>query len=70
MPMELHRRLLGLRHTDVFADIMYSFRKPDDGARYFAAYRQRLRSVDDIGSDRATGLAAGDHAALRAFYGR
>ena len=49
---------------------MYSFREPDDGARYFAAYRQRLRSVDDIGSDRATGLAAGDHAALRALYGR
>ena len=61
---------LGLRHTDVFADIMYSFREPDDGERYFAAYRRRLRSVDDIGSDRATGLTAGDLAALRALYGR
>jgi hypothetical protein len=59
---------LGLRHTDVFADIMYSFRQPDDGDRYFAAYRRRLRSVDDIGSDRATGLAPGDLAALRALY--
>jgi predicted Zn-dependent protease len=61
---------LGLRHTDVFADIMYSFREPDDGERYFAAYRRRLRSVDDVGSDRATGLAPGDLAALRALYGR
>jgi hypothetical protein len=61
---------LGLRHTDVFADIMYSFREPDDGERYFAAYRRRLRSVDDIGSDRATGLAPGDRAALRALYAR
>ena len=61
---------LGLPHTDVFADIMYSFREPDDGERYFAAYRKRLRSGDDIGSDRATGLASGDLAALRALYGR
>jgi hypothetical protein len=61
---------LGLPHTDVFADIMYSFREPDDGERYFAAYRRRLRSGDDIGSDRATGLARGDLAALRALYGR
>ena len=61
---------LGLHHTDVFADIMYSFREPDDGERYFAVYRRRLRSADDIGSDRATGLAPGDRAALRALYGR
>jgi hypothetical protein len=61
---------LGLRHTDVFADIMYTFREPDDGERYFAAYRRRLRSVDDIGSDRATGLAPGDLTALRALYDR
>jgi Matrixin len=61
---------LGLPHTDVFADIMYSFRQPDDGERYFGAYRRRLRSVDDIGSERATGLAPGDLAALRALYDR
>ena len=61
---------LGLPHTDVFADIMYSFRRPDDGERYFGAYRRRLRSIDDIGSERATGLAPGDLAALRALYDR
>jgi hypothetical protein len=61
---------LGLPHTDVFETIMYSFRRPDDGVRYFAAYRQRLRSVDDIGSPGATGLAAADVAALRTLYDR
>ena len=30
---------LGLPHTRVFDDIMYSFRRPDDGERYFGAYR-------------------------------
>jgi len=61
---------LGLRHTDDFSTIMYSFRRPDDGARYFGAYRRRLRSADDIGSERATGLAPADIDAVRALYGR
>jgi matrixin len=61
---------LGLRHTDDFADIMYSFRRPDDGERYFGAYRRRLRSSDDIGSTTASGLSANDLAAVRALYGR
>jgi len=61
---------LGLRHTDSFSDIMYSFRRPDDGDRYFAAYRQRLRSPDDIGSTGATGLSPNDLAAARELYGR
>jgi len=61
---------LGLRHTDDFSTIMYSFRRPDDGERYFGAYRRRLRSAADIGSDRATGLAAADIEALRALYRR
>jgi hypothetical protein len=61
---------LGLRHTDDFSTIMYSFRRPDDGERYFGAYRQRLRSASDIGSGRATGLAPADVDALRALYGR
>lgn len=60
---------LGLRHTDAFDDIMYAFRRPDDGARYFGAYRGRLRTSEDIGSDRATGLSPADIAALRALYG-
>jgi predicted Zn-dependent protease len=61
---------LGLRHTDDFRTIMYSFRRPDDGARYFGAYRQRLRSARDIGTERATGLAPADVDALRALYDR
>jgi matrixin len=61
---------LGLPHTSVFDDIMYSFRRPDDGERYFGAYRRRLRSIEDIGSDRATGLSPGDVAVLRSLYAR
>jgi hypothetical protein len=61
---------LGLRHTDDFSTIMYSFRRSDDGQRYFGAYRQRLRSAADIGGERATGLAPADVDALRALYSR
>jgi len=61
---------LGLRHTDDFNTIMYRFRRPDDGERYFGAFRQRLRGADDIGTARATGLAQADVEALRALYGR
>jgi hypothetical protein len=61
---------LGLPHTDAFDDIMYSFRRPDDGERYFGAYRRRLRSIEDIGSARATGLSPADVAALRTLYDR
>jgi hypothetical protein len=59
---------LGLPHSDDRGDIMYLFRRPDDPERYFGAYRQRLRSLDDIGSARATGLSARDLAALAALY--
>jgi len=61
---------LGLPHTDDFSTIMYSFRRPDDGERYFGAYRRRLRSPDEVGSATATGLAPADVEALRALYGR
>jgi hypothetical protein len=61
---------LGLPHTDVFDDIMYSFRRPDDGERYFGAYRRRLTSADDIGGERATGLSPADVAALQKLYDR
>lgn len=60
--------VIGLPHTDEFSDIMYSFRRPDDGARYFGAYRRRLRNSDDVGSARATGLSPGDLAALQMLY--
>ena len=61
---------LGLPHTDAFDNIMYSFRRPDDGPRYFGAYRQRLGSIEDIGTQRATGLSPADVAALRGLYDR
>ncbi len=61
---------LGLPHTNAFDDIMYSFRRPDDGERYFGAYRRRLRSDDDIGTERASGLSSADMAALQTLYRR
>jgi len=59
---------LGMRHTANFEDIMYSFREPDDGERYFGNYRRLLRSVNDVGTATATGLSAYDIGALRALY--
>jgi len=59
---------LGLEHTANFDDIMYLFRQPGDGPRYFGNYRKLLRSDDDIGSPRATGLSANDVATLRRLY--
>ena len=61
---------LGLPHTDAFDDIMYRFRRPEDGAKYFGAYRRQLRSIEDIGSQRATGLSSADIAALQMLYDR
>jgi hypothetical protein len=59
---------LGLEHTANFDDIMYLFRQPGDGPRYFGNYRKLLRSADDIGSATATGLSTYDVAALRSLY--
>jgi hypothetical protein len=59
---------LGLAHTDDFSTIMYAFRRPSDGDRYFGGYRRKLHSADDIGTPAATGLAPADVAALRALY--
>jgi len=59
---------LGLEHTDDISTIMYAFRRPSDGDRYFGAYRRKLRTADDIGTPSATGLALADVAALRALY--
>jgi matrixin len=59
---------LGLAHSDTFSAIMYRFRRADDGARYFGAYRSKLRSIDDVGSARATGLDPEDIGALRRLY--
>jgi matrixin len=59
---------LGLEHTTDISTIMYLFREPGDGERFFGAYARRARSFDDIGSDQATGLSLDDVAALRKLY--
>jgi hypothetical protein len=61
---------LGLEHTTDIRTIMYLFREPGDGDRFFGAYAEHVRSVDDIGSDRATGLSPDDVTALRRLYDR
>ncbi len=61
---------LGLPHSADINDIMYLFRVEGDGERFFGAYRRRLRSADDIGSARATGLSMEDERVLRALYDR
>lgn len=60
---------LGLSHTDDFDTIMYRFKRAADAERYFLRYRRSLRSPDDIGSERASGLHPGDLLALRKLYG-
>lgn len=59
---------LGLGHTDEWGCIMYKFRRSSDPPRLFVGYRKQLRSEADIGSERATGLAAADRRALRRLY--
>ena len=61
---------LGMVHTAEITDIMYLFRQPGDGERFFGTYRKRLRTADDIGSSRATGLSAEDVRGLKALYDR
>jgi hypothetical protein len=59
---------LGLAHSDTFSAIMYRFRRADDGARYFGAYRRKVQSLDDVGRPAATGLDPEDVKALRSLY--
>jgi hypothetical protein len=59
---------LGLSHSGNIADIMYLFRLPGDGERFFGTYRNRLRTPEDIGSARATGLSPDDLRELQALY--
>ena len=59
---------LGLEHTTDINTIMYLFREPGDGEKFFGAYRKKLKSAADIGSSTATGLSADDVAALRKLY--
>ena len=59
---------LGMEHTGDINTIMYLFREPDDGEKFFGAYRRKLKSAEDIGSPGATGLSAADVTTLRALY--
>jgi hypothetical protein len=59
---------LGLEHTVDIRSIMYLFREPGDGDKFFGTYRQKLKTADDIGSPEATGLAPGDVVTLRKLY--
>ena len=59
---------LGMEHTTDISSIMYLFRQPGDGPRYFGNYGKLLRSADDIGGAAATGLSASDVATLRDLY--
>jgi len=59
---------LGLEHTADINTIMYLFREPDDGAKFFGAYRRKLKNADDIGVPSATGLAPDDVVTLRKLY--
>ena len=61
---------LGMEHTKDITSIMYLFRQPDDGEKFFGSYRRRLKSADDIGSSTATGLSPDDVVTLRALYDR
>jgi hypothetical protein len=59
---------LGMEHTADITTIMYLFREPGDGDKFFGAYRRKLKSADDIGSASASGLSPDDVVTLRALY--
>jgi len=60
---------IGLPHTDTFSAIMYRFQRPDDGERYFGAYRRLVRSADDVGVT-ASHLDPEDVRVFRGLYSR
>jgi len=57
---------VGMPHTRNFADIMYSFGYGGDIADYFARYRTRLSSREDI--SRHSGLSPGDVEFVQSLY--
>jgi hypothetical protein len=57
---------LGLRHTDDFAEIMYSFQYGGDFVEYFMRYRRQLRTRADIAA--VSGMARSDIERLLALY--
>jgi hypothetical protein len=56
----------GLRHTDEFADIMYSFQYGGDFGDYFMRFREQFEVWEDI--PQASPFSTGDADALRALY--
>jgi len=55
---------LGLPHTRSFADIMYSFEYGGDIPEYFARYRRKLSTREDVRKN--SGLSTDDRAHLKA----
>jgi hypothetical protein len=53
---------LGLSHTAVFEDIMYSFQYGGDFNEYFGRYRRKLESRADIAKN--SGMSGADRARL------
>ena len=53
---------LGLRHTDQFDDIMYSFQYGGDIPEYFGRYRRKLMKREDIRKN--SGLSMADRSTL------
>ena len=53
---------LGLDHTRAFADIMYSFEYGGDIEEYFARYRRKISTREDIRKN--AGMSPADRAAL------
>ena len=53
---------LGLGHTRVFADIMYSFQYGGDLTEYFARYRRKLVARSDISKN--SGMSEADQSTL------
>ena len=58
---------LGLPHTAAFDDIMYSFQYGGDIPEYFARYRRKLGTRNDIGKNSA--ISEADRNALRRAVG-
>jgi predicted Zn-dependent protease len=57
---------VGMRHTDKFADIMYSFQHGGNIKKYFLRYRNRVKNRSDMRNQ--SPLSDNDIALLRALY--
>ena len=57
---------LGLQHSKSFNDIMYSFEYGGNILEFFARYRRKLKTIEDMKSN--SGLSADDEKRLRLLY--